>query len=87
VCDDIHTRSAILSALAKGGHSNLSVEHVQDALDELQRRRILLGLNGRYMRLALREVSRIPDSLEEFPGGYTDVPAWQSAFSRREIAV
>ena len=86
VCDDIHTSSGILSALAKGGHSNLSVEKVQNALDELQKRRILLGLNDRYMRLALREVSRIPDSLEEFPGGYTDVPAWQSEFSNREIA-
>lgn len=85
VCDDIHTSSGILSALAKGGHSNLSVEKVQNVLDELRKRRILLGLNDRYMRLALREVSRIPDSLEEFPGGYTDVPAWQNEFSNREV--
>ncbi len=87
VCDDIHTSSGILSALAKGGHSNLSVEKVQNVLDELQKRRILLGLNDRYMRLALREVSRIPDSLEEFPGGYTDVPAWQSEFSTADTVM
>jgi magnesium-protoporphyrin IX monomethyl ester (oxidative) cyclase len=86
VCDDIHTCSGILNALAKNQPSYLSAEKVQNALDELQERKILLRLNDRYMRLALREVSRIPDSLEEFPGGYTDVPAWQSKFSHREIA-
>ena len=79
VCDDIHTPAGILSALASSEPGELSLEAVQDVLAELSARRLVLGLNGKFMRLALREVSDIPDSLEEFPGGYTDVPAWQNA--------
>jgi len=29
----------------------------------------------------LREVSRIPDSDEEFPGGYTDVDGWRQTLT------
>ncbi|HJQ27226.1 MAG TPA: RiPP maturation radical SAM C-methyltransferase [Blastocatellia bacterium] len=78
-CDDIHTPAGIVAALAKMQAANASVEAVQEVLAELAARRLVLGLNGKFMRLALREVRDIPDSLEAFPGGYTDVPGWQRA--------
>lgn len=49
---------------------------MQRLLDEFAARRLLLHLNERYLALALREARRIPGSLEEFPGGYTDIEAF-----------
>ncbi|MGB8508914.1 MAG: RiPP maturation radical SAM C-methyltransferase [Pyrinomonadaceae bacterium] len=77
-CDEIHTVNSLLNALSKNQHRDFTEETVQRALDELVERKLLLHLDGRYLGLALREVRRIPDSLEEFPGGYTDIRAWQA---------
>ncbi|HYO57672.1 hypothetical protein, partial [Archangium sp.] len=57
---------------------------VQPILDDLLDRRLLLSQNGKLLGLALREVSRIPDSQEEFPGGYTDVDGWRLTMGSEE---
>jgi magnesium-protoporphyrin IX monomethyl ester (oxidative) cyclase len=77
-CDEIHTVNSLLNVLSKERHENFDAGTVQRVLDELVERKLLLHLDGRYLALALREVQRIPDSLAEFPGGYTDVQAWQA---------
>jgi ribosomal peptide maturation radical SAM protein 1 len=54
-------------------------ERVQKVAEALVARKLLLALGGRYFTLVLSEMGRIPDSLEEFPGGYTDVSGWREA--------
>jgi magnesium-protoporphyrin IX monomethyl ester (oxidative) cyclase len=80
-CDEIQTLNSLLKALSKEQHRDFNAEAVQRVLDELVERKLLLHLDGRYLGLALREVRRIPDSLAEFPGGYTDIQAWQARFT------
>ncbi|MET0405986.1 MAG: RiPP maturation radical SAM C-methyltransferase [Cystobacter sp.] len=75
-CDGIQAMSGLLRALEKAGWPGLSPAELQPHLEALIRRRVLLHQNGRYLALALREVSRIPDTDQEFPGGYTDTDAW-----------
>ncbi|HEX8145178.1 MAG TPA: RiPP maturation radical SAM C-methyltransferase [Pyrinomonadaceae bacterium] len=80
-CDEIHTVNSLVNALAKDRQGDVPAQTVQRVLDELEERKLLLHLNGRYLALALREVRRIPDTLEEFPGGYTDIEAWQAHYA------
>ncbi|WNG29037.1 RiPP maturation radical SAM protein 1 [Cystobacter fuscus] len=76
-CEGITSMRGLLDALEKEGVLGLSPGDVQPILDDLLNRRLLLSQNGRNLALALREVSRIPDSQEEFPGGFTDVDGWR----------
>jgi hypothetical protein len=79
-CDEIHTSTSLTNALSKEHRLDVTPTTLQRVLDELEDRKLVLHLNGRYLSLASRELGRIPDSLAEFPGGYTDVPAWQARF-------
>lgn len=54
-------------------------DEAQAAIDDLVARKLLLVLDGRAFALALRDVHEIPDSDEDFPGGYTDLRAWREA--------
>lgn len=82
-CDEVHTANSLMHALSKDHHLDYTLQTVQRALDELEESKLLLHLNGKYLGLALREIHRIPDSLEEFPGGYTDIRAWQARLDRQ----
>jgi len=76
-CDDIQTINRLMQTLEKNGHSGISIEQVQETLNELESHRLLLNLDGKFIGLALREVRAIPDSLEDFPGGYVDLESWR----------
>jgi magnesium-protoporphyrin IX monomethyl ester (oxidative) cyclase len=80
-CDEIQTVNSLVNTLSTEQQTVLTADTVQRVLDELVERRLLLHLDGRYLALALREVRRIPDSLAEFPGGYTDIQAWQARYA------
>jgi magnesium-protoporphyrin IX monomethyl ester (oxidative) cyclase len=84
-CAEIQSVPSLLRGLAARNGSEPSPEEVQEILDDLDRRRLLLRLNGKLLALALREVRRIPDTLEEFPAGHLDVLAWRSAQPGVEI--
>jgi magnesium-protoporphyrin IX monomethyl ester (oxidative) cyclase len=45
-------------------------------LENLERRQLVLHQGERYLALTMRQVTRIPDTPAEFPGGTTDVAAW-----------
>ena len=55
----------------------MSGADLEAAVADLVDRRLLLHRKGRLLALALTQVERIPDSLEEFPAGYVDQEAWQ----------
>ncbi|EAU62452.1 RiPP maturation radical SAM C-methyltransferase [Stigmatella aurantiaca] len=80
-CDAIQTLKSLLEGLAKHGVEGASPGDVQAILDDLVKRKLLLRQGERFIALALREISRIPDSDEDFPGGYTDVDAWRQALT------
>ncbi len=75
-CDGIQSMPGLLGVLEEGGWTGLSPEVLRPHLEALIHQRLLLHQGGRYLALALREVSRIPDSDQEFPGGYTDTERW-----------
>jgi hypothetical protein len=64
---------ASLGSLCPG----MSDADLEAAVAELVDRRLLLHRKGKLLALALTQVERIPDSLEEFPAGYVDQEAWQ----------
>ncbi|KFE64367.1 RiPP maturation radical SAM C-methyltransferase [Hyalangium minutum] len=78
-CDAIQTLKSLLEGLAQSGVEGASPGDVQAILDDLVKCKLLLRQRERFVALALHEVSRIPDSDEDFPGGYTDVDAWHQA--------
>ncbi|WP_049872241.1 RiPP maturation radical SAM C-methyltransferase [Myxococcus hansupus] len=82
-CDAIQTSQSLLDGL---GGERAQQEDVQVILDDLVRRKLLLRQGERFIALALRTVSRIPDSDEDFPGGYTDVELWRRSLEEEEGA-
>jgi hypothetical protein len=81
-CDDICTIASLMNTLAKDYGSGLSLEQLQSTLNDLVERRLMLHLDGKFLSLALNDVRTIPDTLEDFPGGYTDVQTWQLSNAR-----
>jgi ribosomal peptide maturation radical SAM protein 1 len=76
-CDAIQTQKSLMDGLEKKGVEGASQGDVLAILDDLVKHKLLLRQGDRFIALALREVSRIPDSDDDFPGGYTDVDAWR----------
>lgn len=83
--DDIQTPASLLKALSRDGGPAVSESELANVVAELKERRLLLVLNGRILGLALREVSDIPDSDDDFPGGVTDVESWKVEYATRQL--
>ncbi|HEX4274049.1 MAG TPA: RiPP maturation radical SAM C-methyltransferase [Bryobacteraceae bacterium] len=81
LCDDIQTPGSLLKALAQDGGPAVAENELSDAIAELNDRRLLVALNGKILGLGLREVTHIPDSDEDFPGGVTDVESWKLEYA------
>jgi ribosomal peptide maturation radical SAM protein 1 len=75
LCDAFRSIANLDAALA-GDPSPPNETELRSVLTELEHRKLLLHHNGRYLALAMRQIRRIPDKREEFPGGFTDVEAW-----------
>jgi magnesium-protoporphyrin IX monomethyl ester (oxidative) cyclase len=73
-----------MKALTQDGGPAVSESELGHVIAELKERRLLLVLNGRMLGLALREVSDIPDSDDDFPGGVTDVESWKLEYASRQ---
>ena len=82
LCDSVTSVAALGQALADGP-IRPDETHIRAILAELEQRNLLLHHNGRYLALAMRQIRRIPDSREDFPGGTTDVEAW---YAETELA-
>lgn len=78
LCDSINTVGNLASALATDA-DHVREDEIVAILDHLERENLLLKRADRYLSLAMRQVERIPDKPEEFPGGYTDIKAWYEA--------
>lgn len=75
-CGRIQSLRNLGSELAKQGLPDARPEDLAAVVEDLAARRLLLHHQGKLLALALAEVRRIPDSLEEFPAGYIDQDAW-----------
>jgi magnesium-protoporphyrin IX monomethyl ester (oxidative) cyclase len=75
LCDEAKSFANLRNALATDPEppSEAALEAV---LTELEQLNLLLHHGGKYLSLAMRQMKRIPDTSEEFPGGYTDLEAW-----------
>jgi ribosomal peptide maturation radical SAM protein 1 len=73
LCDKALTPREIIKALSSNYEISTSWEEIQVSLDELQKLKILIKLSGRFLSLAVSD--RMPDlcSVEDYPGGYTDI--------------
>lgn len=80
LCDDIQTPASLAKALAQDGGPPVAEAEMAAAIAELKSRRLLLCLNGKMLGVALRQVSRIPDDDDDFPGGVTDVDNWKKEY-------
>lgn len=76
-CGSIQSLGHLRSALEKQGFPGVPQEAVEAVVEDLAARRLLLHRKGKLLSLALSQVHRIPDSMEEFPAGYVDQEAWQ----------
>lgn len=75
LCDSIKTMTSITAATAKD-EIPPSKQELLSIIQQLEEQKLLLNINGKYLALAMRQVTHIPDSPEEFPGGFTDLDAW-----------
>ena len=75
LCDSVTSLAMLKTALA-GDRDPPAEARIRDILADLEHRRLVLNQQDRYLALALRRISRIPDSAAEFPGGTTDIAAW-----------
>lgn len=75
LCDSV-TSVAALAATLSGEADDPGEDGIRAVLADLERRQLVLHARDRYLALATRDVQRIPDSADEFPGGTTDVDAW-----------
>lgn len=75
LCDSIVSLAQLMTMLAS---DLLPVDEgvVRDVLADLECRELLLDQDGRYLALALRQVTPIPESPADFPGGTTNLAAW-----------
>lgn len=75
LCDSVRSLPALQTLLID--HPDQPDEPaVRAILADLEQRQLVLHQSGRYLALAMRQVSRIPDTAAEFPGGTTDISAW-----------
>ncbi|HEY9608785.1 MAG TPA: RiPP maturation radical SAM protein 1, partial [Allocoleopsis sp.] len=72
-CDRTLTYRELLNALNKKYGYEVSWDEIQSVVEELQKRRILLELNGRLLSLAVRELIVPLLDVKEQPAGYVDV--------------
>lgn len=75
LCDSIRTPANLSET------TGAPTGEITKTLDALVRRKVMLHTSGKYLSLALREVRRIPDASHEFPGGFTNIEAWQQSQS------
>jgi ribosomal peptide maturation radical SAM protein 1 len=75
-CSDIQSIASLQRVFAASGGPLVSETDLEETVHELRHRRLLLEIGGRFLALALREASTIPDAPENFPGGVTDIEAW-----------
>jgi ribosomal peptide maturation radical SAM protein 1 len=81
-CDRVSSLSS-LSQAVRGVHPTASDEQIAAAIDDLERRKLILRQNGKSLGLALRQVSTISDRPEDSPGGHVDMETWRAAMSQR----
>jgi magnesium-protoporphyrin IX monomethyl ester (oxidative) cyclase len=77
-CDKIGSLASVTAAV-RAGDAGTSERAVGDAIDELERRKLVLRINSKILGLALRTVSPILDRAENAPGGNVDVDKWRAA--------
>lgn len=75
LCDSVRSLPA-LQTLLREDPEQPSERDILAVLDDLEQRQLLLHHGERYLALTMRQVTRIPDTPAEFPGGTTNVAAW-----------
>ena len=85
LCDSV-TSLATLETMLAGDPDPPGEAGIRAILADLEQRQLVLHHHGRYLALAMRQISRIPDSAAEFPGGTTDVAAWYAENRLAEVA-
>jgi len=75
LCDAIVSLPQLMTMLAAESPP-VDEATVRELLVDLERRELLLAQHGRYLALALRQVTPIPESPVDFPGGTTNLRAW-----------
>lgn len=84
LCDSV-TSLATLETMLAGDPDHPGETGIRAILADLEQRQLVLHHHGRYLALAMRQISRIPDSAAEFPGGTTDVAAWYAENRPAEV--